>query len=417
MNKTPAKLGIYCPGNGTGGPWRYVHSILAGIDPDEFHVVVFCDLPGGYGPQPRVEVVRLAEADSTASPSATAEIATHRSGRSTFSKVAPAAVKVCTGFTREAVRLSRFLRRHPVDLFHTQNTGCEESPVAAKLAGIRNVIGTFHVDSTYDLHRERSGPGHRILEAISNRCLDTAIAVSRATKTDWVRRSSIPAGRVVAIHNGIDPEKFARRVSKELARRKLGLPVDALVVGGVGRLDEAKGFGDLIDAVAMLSSEFPNLALILAGQGPLRGELERQVERLGLSSRVRFPGFLSDVQLVLDSLDVFVLPSLCETLGYALLEAMATELPAIGSAVGGIPEVIAEGETGFLIPPRDPARLAAVLRKVLRDRGLRRAMGAAGRVRVIRDFHERDMVRKTIEIYRLNRFRAIFTHSIDRTFP
>ncbi len=400
MNTTPAKLGIYCPGHGTGGPWRYVHSILAGIDPDEFQVSVFCDLPGEYGPRPRIEIVRLAGANSTASSSATAETATHRNGRSTFSKVTPAAVKVCTGFAREAVRLSRFLRRHPVDLFHTQNTGCEESPVAAKLAGIRNVIGTFHVDSTYDLHRERSGPGHRILEAIGNRCLDTAIAVSHATKTDWVRRSSIPAGRVVAIHNGIDPEKFTRRESKESARRKLGLPVDALVVGGVGRLDEAKGFGDLIDAVAILSNEFPSLALILAGQGPLRGELERQVERLGLSNRVRFPGFVSEVQPVLDSLDVFVLPSLCETLGYALLEAMATELPAIGSAVGGIPEVIAEGETGFLIPPRDPVRLAAVLRKVFRNCELRPAMGAAGRARVIRHFHERDMVRKTIEIYR-----------------
>src|SRR5207253_6549325 len=134
--------------------------------------------------------------------------------------------------------------------------------------------------------------------------------------------------------------------------------------------------------------------------GPLRKELEAEATRHGVADRVRFLGFQSDVQLPLDALDVFAMPSRCEALPYALLEAMATELPAVGAAVGGVPEVIVPGQTGFVVPPRDPDALAASLRTLLKDADLRRWMGAAGRERVVRDFHERDMVRKTIELYR-----------------
>jgi glycosyltransferase involved in cell wall biosynthesis len=394
-------LGIYCPGNGTGGPWRYVHSILAGIDPNEFDVTVFCDLPGVYEPRPWVKVVPLG---GPAAHSGGAAMAVRKepasAKRSTLTRLAPKAVRMWAGFGKQTRRLARLIHQHPVDIFHTQNTGCEESPVAAKLAGVRTVLGTFHVDSTYDLHRERSGPTHRMLEMVSNRCLDTAIAVSHATKRDWVRRSHIPASRVVTIHNGIDPEKFRRRQSREAARRVLGLPENGLIVGGLGRLDEAKGFTYLIDATARLRPEFPNLTVAVAGAGPLRESLEHQATQLGLSNVVRFLGFQSDVQAVLDALDVFAMPSLCEALPFALLEAMATELPAVGASVGGIPEVIVPGETGFVVPPRNPDRLAESLRTLLKDAELRTRMGLAGRARVIRDFQERDMVQRTIDLYR-----------------
>jgi len=251
-----ANLGFYCPGAGTGGPWRYLHSILAALSPDEFDVTVFCDLPGEYEPRPSVKVVRLGGPVAHPGGAAvTTPTETRLAKRSALTRLAPKAVRTWAGFGKQSRRLARLLREHPVDLFHTQNTGCEESPVAAKLAGIQHVIGTFHVDSTYDLHRERSGPSYRMLEVVSNRCLDTAIAVSHATKRDWVRRSHIPADRVVTIHNGIDPEKFRRRQSREAARAALGLPKDGIVVGGLGRLDEAKGFTYLLAAAAGLRPE------------------------------------------------------------------------------------------------------------------------------------------------------------------
>ncbi len=399
-NNEQSRLGIFCPGNGTGGPWRYVHSILAGIDSDEFDVTVFCDLLGVYEPRPWVKVVPLG--GPAALPGGMSLAAPHATtaNRSTLTRLAPKAVRIWAGFGKETRRLARLVRQHPVDIFHTQNTGCEESPVAAKLAGARTVLGTFHVNSALDLHRVRSGPTHRLLEMVSNRCLDTAIAVSHATKRDWVRRSHIPASRVVVIHNGIDPEKFRRHQSREAARRKLGLPENGLIVGGLGRLDEAKGFTHLIDAATRLRPEFPNLTVAVAGAGPLRESLEHQTEQVGLSNVVRFLGFQSDVQVVLDALDVFAIPSLCEALPFALLEAMATELPAVGAAVGGIPEVIVPGETGFVVPPRHSDCLAESLRVLLKGADLRARMGAAGRARVERDFHERDMVRKTVDFYR-----------------
>ncbi len=406
MARPKPKLGIYCPGAGTGGPWRYAHSVLAALDPDEFDAAVFCDLPGRYDPRPWVNVVRLggpvgfAGGATAAAPAPAGEAAAAPRRRGGLGRFVPPAARLWAGFAKESRRLARLLREHPVDLFHTQNTGFEESPVAARLAGCRRVLGTFHVDSTYDLHRERSGPAHRVLEAVSNRCLDAGIAVARATKADWVRRTHVPADRVVVIHNGIDPDKFRRRQSREAARAALGLPADALVVGGLGRLDEAKGFTYLIAAAARLAPEFPTLTVAVAGDGPLRKELEAEAARLGAAARVRFLGFQSDVQRVLDALDVFALPSLCEALPYALLEAMAAELPAVGAAVGGVPEVIVEGGTGFVVPPRDPDRLAAALRALLGSADLRGRMGAAGRDRVVRDFQERDMVRKTIGVYR-----------------
>jgi glycosyltransferase involved in cell wall biosynthesis len=396
-----ACLGIYCTGAGTGGPWRYVHSLLAGIDSDEFEVRLFCDLPGAYEPRPEVNVISL-RGDCTRSDGSTqGEPPSARSAGRSLKSLVPGSVRLWSGFSREVRRLAGIFSRHPVDLLHTQNTGCEESPVAARVAGIQGVLGTFHVDSTYDLRRERGGFRHRLLEVVSNRCLDAAIAVSRATKYDWVRRTHLPARRVVTIHNGIDPDKFTRRAGRAAARRQLGLPDDgSLIIGGVGRLDEAKGFSYLIDAVAQLAPRYPRLLLVLAGTGPLHTDLVEQASRLGITDRVRFMGFVNDVQPVFDALDVFALSSLCEALPYALLEAMATELPVIGTSVGGVPEVISVGETGFIVPPRNADALARALTPLLDSPELRERMGKAGRQRVLRHFQECDMVRRTLELYR-----------------
>jgi len=401
MNRRKPTIGIYCPGAGTGGPWRYVHFILGELELAEFDVTVFCDLPGAYEPRPAVKVVRLGgSVGFQGGASVAASPPREPRNGSKFGALVPRPLKLWAGFGRETRRLASLIRRHPVDLFHTQNTGCEESPVAARVAGVPNVLGTFHVDSTYDLQRERNDVGHRLLEVVSNRCLHSAIAVSHATKRDWVQRTRIRPGRVEVIHNGIDPEMFSRRRPREEARAKLGLPSEGLIVGGLGRLDEAKGFAFLLDAAAQLRPEFPNFCVVIAGDGPLRKVIEARAVTLGMADRVRFLGFQSDVQLVLDALDVFALPSLCEALPYALLEAMAAELPTVGAAVGGVPEVIVPGATGFLAPPRDATALAQALRGLLADAELRSRMGAAARARVIREFHVRDMVRKTIQVYR-----------------
>jgi glycosyltransferase involved in cell wall biosynthesis len=175
---------------------------------------------------------------------------------------------------------------------------------------------------------------------------------------------------------------------------------EAIVIGGIGRLDPVKGYDSLIQVVARLVAEFPNVILALAGSGPDRERLNRIARESGIESRVRFLGFHADVRPVYQAFDVFAMPSLSEALPYAVLEAMASGLPVVGTIVGGVPEIIVPGETGLLVPPRDPNALAESLRILLRDAGLRARMGTAGRERVMRHFHERDMVRRTMDLYR-----------------
>jgi glycosyltransferase involved in cell wall biosynthesis len=394
-------LGLFIPGAGSGGPWRSVHSILGGLDLDEFEVQVFCDLEGQYAPRPEIGICYLHGSQSSEQRTNEAVTPSNARSRAFYRHLAPPFVRTWAGFGRQTRKLAALLRRQPVDLLHTHTTGCEESAVAARLAGIPAVLGTFHVDSTYDLQGVRSGVTHRTLEHLSNHCLHRAIGVSEATARDWIRRTHLPACRVVTIHNGIDADQFIRRSPRAAARAQLGLPCDdRLILGGVGRLEEAKGFSFLLEAVALLAKTCPNLLLVLAGQGPLREQLAEQAARLGIGERVRFLGFCADVQQVYDALDVFVLSSLCEALPYALLEAMATCLPAVGTTVGGVPEVIVPGETGFLVPPRDPAALATALRPLLESQVLRQRLGHAGRERVEQHFREDEMVRKTIQVYR-----------------
>jgi glycosyltransferase involved in cell wall biosynthesis len=312
----------------------------------------------------------------------------------------PRPIKVWAGFARDAVEQRRTIRSCAVDLMHTQKTGCEESPVAARLADVTAVLGTFHVSPSLDVTRVRSGPTHRVLEWISTRCLRSAIAVSEATKQDWIRRTGIVSERVVTTHNGVDPAKFSRSQVPEAARAQLGLPSDLLILGAVGRLEIAKGFSVLIEALSLLRAEFPQVLVAIAGDGSLRASLQERAQRLAVDDRVSFLGFQTDVNLFLDACDVFVLPSLSEALPFALLEAMSHALPAAGSAVGGVPEVIVPGHTGFLFPPHDVIGLASALRPLLASSSLRRRLGAAGRERIVKYFQEAQMVRKTIDVYR-----------------
>lgn len=407
LNTTRArkKVAIYEPSAGPSGPARYVESLLTNIDPVEFEVCVFCHATGPY--QSR-EGVRLERDDGDPG---TGAVATDRdavagdkqpaSWRGRLKTLVPAAPKLWAGYWREARRLARLFRRYPVDLMHSQAAGCEEATLAARLAGIPRVLGTFHVDPTYDLEHARSGLRHRALEFIGNHSAHRIISVSEEVRRLWLRRTLLPATRVVTIHNGIDTERFRRGMSREEARARLGLPNDGRVlIGGVGRLDDAKGFADLIEAVAQFPDRLKTVGLALAGRGPRQEALQDQAKRLGVTDRVFFLGFCPEVQVVYDALDVLAVPSLCDALPYVVMEGMAHELPVVGSRAGGLPEMVADGETGFLVPSRNPDELGAALIRLCDSRELRAQMGHAGRARVEQHFTEGEMVRRTLALYR-----------------
>jgi glycosyltransferase involved in cell wall biosynthesis len=173
----------------------------------------------------------------------------------------------------------------------------------------------------------------------------------------------------------------------------------APVIGAACRLVPVKGLIHLIGAIALLREEFPLLRLEIAGEGPERRVIETEAEALGIRDSVKLMGWRRDLEPLFAGWDIFVLPSLDEALGIVVLEAMAAAVPVVASAVGGLPEVVEEGCTGWLVPPAQPRALAERLRSLLVDPGLRCAMGAAGRERVRQRFSIQAMADAVAAIY------------------
>ena len=176
-------------------------------------------------------------------------------------------------------------------------------------------------------------------------------------------------------------------------------PDKEIVIGTAGRLVELKGIEYLIRALAAMHSEFPTLRLEIAGSGPQRSKLEAEVSRAGLIEKVRFLGWIDYISRVLSRWDAFVMPSLEEGFPIAALDAMAAGVPVIASAVGGVPELIEDGQTGWLVPPRDVDGLASRLRLLLGDPDARVKMGAAGFRRVRDHFNATQMTAKIAHLY------------------
>jgi len=391
------RIGIYEPSGNRDGMWRYADIILSGIDIREFEVILFCRRKGMYGPYDGIRQVPLTE-DAPESPGMAPPAASKRALRrwaaAAWRRLTPTVARRCAGFAKDARRLAAVFRPWRLDLLHTNNLGYEPAVVAARMARIPQVVSTFHIESNPTSFSDRS------LQCLTNHCLDRAIAVSESTKAYWARRTYLSRTRIVTVPNGVDPEQFSAPSDAREARRKLGLPEGQLLVGGVGRLYRQKGFADLIEAVALLAKEYPNLSVVLAGDGPLRQELTNRAAALGVSDRLHLLGYCPEVRTVYRALDVFALPSLWEAMPYVLLEAMATGLPVVGSSVAGVPEVIVPGESGFLSPPKNPVALATALRPLLDSPDLRCRMGRTARQRVVRRFSLDTMRERTFNLYR-----------------
>ena len=193
----------------------------------------------------------------------------------------------------------------------------------------------------------------------------------------------------VVIYPGIDASSFA-------TARKAH---EGVVIGTACRLELIKGLGYLLQAAVPLVSQFPDLRLEIAGDGNLRAALEDECSGLGISGQVAFLGWQEDLTPVMAGWDIFALPSLDEGFGFAALEAMAAGLPVVATNVGGLPELLVDGQTGWLVPARDPAMLADCLKRLIADGEKREAMGAAGRRRARQEFSLSRMVEQILAVY------------------
>jgi len=245
--------------------------------------------------------------------------------------------------------------------------------IAGRVCGVPVVVVSKRNIDAFETPRQVAA------QRLAHRLATHVVAVSEA-----VGETSVALGakreRVTVIPNGVDVERFAAAQPDPSVRGENGAPV----VGSVGCLAARKDYPNLLEALALLDRRGRAFRAVVVGEGKERGALERQAEQLGLSSRVRFLGERPDVERLLPGMDVFVLASREEGIPNALLEAMAAARPAVATAVGGTPEVMEDGRTGWLVPPRDPDALAAALEAALSDPAEAARRGTAAQ-RAVRD--------------------------------
>jgi glycosyltransferase involved in cell wall biosynthesis len=227
---------------------------------------------------------------------------------------------------------------------------------------------------------------YEALEKLSLRWMDRVVCVSGGQRRK-VLRAGVPAERTRVIRNAIEAGRFAEP-DPEYGRRcrDFFAQPPRLLVGAAGRLSPEKGFTVLVEAAARVHRSDPGVGFLLFGDGAEREALARQIHAAGLDETFILAGFRPDLDRYLSFLDVVALPSFTEGLPNVLLEAFAASVPVVATAVGGVPEVVEDGVSGYLVPPGDPGALAGRLLDVLACEDRRREMGRYGRERVDRDF-------------------------------
>jgi glycosyltransferase involved in cell wall biosynthesis len=259
------------------------------------------------------------------------------------------------------------------------------------------------VSSFHGVHSFFTREPVRSAERLAGRLAQRTIAISDHVRDFLLRSRLRPPERIRVIPYGVDPREW-QLTAEERARARacLGLGDDDVAVGIASRLIPGKGHDLLLRAFVRARADVPTLCLLVAGDGPLRGEFARVSQRLD-ASRIRMLGFVSDVQSFMASCDILAfptLPTLGEGFGLAALEAMAAGRPVIATGVASLPEIVADGETGILVPPNHPLPLATALTRLARNRKLREQLGASGRRRAFQMFGLGGMIASTLSVYR-----------------
>ena len=229
------------------------------------------------------------------------------------------------------------------------------------------------------------------------RQVDCFVCASEAIRQMLVG-DGVPGSRTVTVHEGIDIERVENTHPANL-HGEFWLPHNAPIVGNVAALVPHKGQRHLIDAARLVVRQLPDARFVIAGEGELRPALERQIKEYHLEKHVLLAGFRPDVLSLHKAFDIFVMSSVTEGLGTSLLDAMAAGKAIVATRAGGIPEVVADGETGILVAPRDHDAMADAIVRMLKDGTLRRQMGDAGRARARSLFSAERMVQNTLNVY------------------
>jgi glycosyltransferase involved in cell wall biosynthesis len=291
------------------------------------------------------------------------------------------------------IGLVRTLRRLRPSVIHAHKFGSNAWAVlVGRLAGVPVIIGHEHMWSY-----EASGPLRRFVDrAWVARGSDALIAVSREGRRQMIEVERVDPDHVTFIPNGVPPVPAGDGPG---FRARLGIGPEAPLVGTLARLRPEKALGLLVEAAGVLGRRWPDMRVVIAGDGEEEETLRRRVEELGLSGTVLFPGYVLDVAGMLDALDVAVCCSRFEGGPVSVMEYMDAAVPTVATEVGGIPELIEDGVSGLLVRPGDPNALAGAIARLLEDPVLRARLGSQGRERKRREHDIGDWVARVEDLY------------------
>ncbi|MBA7597476.1 D-inositol 3-phosphate glycosyltransferase [subsurface metagenome] len=297
-------------------------------------------------------------------------------------------------------KLIRVIKREKIDLIHTYMfTSNTFGRLAAILARVPIIISSERNIEDW------KGKFRLYVDKVLMRFTDKMLVNSFAVKDFLVQMAGIKSYKIAVIYNGLDLDRFHQKINVLQERRNLGLDSQVSVVGTVARICHYKGLHFLIRSIPQILDVFPQVKFLIVGNANLKPEriykrkLKRLISGLGVSSSVIFTGFRRDIPRVMATFDLFALPSLREGFSNVLLEAMAMGKPVVATNVGGNPETITDGQTGILVPPKDPIALSEAIISLLKDRSRAIEMGKKGRRRVKENFGRERMVQETEKIY------------------
>jgi len=295
------------------------------------------------------------------------------------------------------IKLIKYLKEIKPTIVHTRNWVGMDGIIAAKMARVPIIIHGEHGFEIADLisqNRKRKF----IRKLVLSTMVDKIVTVSKNLKNRLINEIKIKPEKIIHIPNGVDTNKF-NIYRKEFTRKKFGFKKEDFIIGIVARLDPIKNHKTLFFTFKEIVKNYPQAKLIIVGDGPLREELKEKSYQLGINNKAIFMGERNDVPEILKTFDIFVLPSLNEGMSNTILETMATGIPVIASNVGGNPELVIDGETGFLFPTNDVESLVQKIKTYILYPELKQKHGYNARKRVEEKFSLDQMVRRYEELY------------------
>ena len=291
-------------------------------------------------------------------------------------------------------RLSDIIKESRADILHTY---LFHANILGRIVGRINRVPVI-ISSERCLDLERRG-FNNLLNNLTLRWCSKIVVVSDSVGKMLMARDKVPCSRIVRIYSGIEFSNYNLNIDKDRKRKELGLKSDDTIIGTIGRLRPEKGHEYLIKTMAEVLRKFPEARLLIVGDGPEENKLKCLIDKMGIKDNVVFTGYRNDVPEILAILDLFILPSIEEGLPLAVLEAMASGRGIVATRIGGTEELIEDGVTGVLVPPKDVNALVKAIYGLLKERDKINRLGMMAKEVVKKNFSSNNMLTNYERLY------------------